>query len=58
MKDILKEYQECVTEAMESAKAEDHAKLRRKQAYYKLLAVREELRARTQELLNDNLVLN
>lgn len=58
MKDILKEYQEAVIEAQDSAKAEDGAKLRRRKAYYRLLDVKERLRIETQELLNNNLVLD
>lgn len=58
MKEILKEYLEAVEESVNASKAEDNAKLRRKKAYYKLLAVKEELRAMTNELLQDNLILN
>lgn len=57
MKEILKEYLEAVEESIKASKAEDNAKSRRKKAYYRLLAVKEELRASTQELLNDNLIL-
>lgn len=58
MKEILKEYQEAVQESIEASKAEDSAKSRRKKAYYRLLDVKERLRIETQELLNNNLVLD
>jgi hypothetical protein len=58
MKEILKEYAEAVEESLNASKAEDNAKLRRKKAYYRLLDVKERLRMETQELLNNNLVLD
>ncbi len=54
---ILKEYREAFIENIEAAKEETSAKVRRRKAHNDLLRLKQELRAITDEALEDTMII-